>query len=326
MSETTPERTQLLQRAAWTRSIEPIFLVGCGRSGTTWLQAMLATHPQIITGPELRLFSTLALSERFFLMADPSRGAGLAYYYTPETYYDLVANLFWSLISTLPPPSAEPRYFLEKTPEHTLNGQFILRTLPNARFIHLIRDARAVAASYLRAAKGWGKEWAPKTALASVRIWQEYVTAGRRISQYVPTRDQYIEIKYEELRQDPHGSLQKLFSWLALPQDQQLLESAVQLNSLDNSRKSPTPFPSIPASSLHAEGRARQTYPEGFVGTSAYKPEDVQLTWLQRLRVEHDAGELLRDLGYTDSKKRLTLWERVLISVRLRKKLGLPQV
>lgn len=33
-----------------------VFIVGSPRSGTTWLQRLLATHPQIKTGQESRIF------------------------------------------------------------------------------------------------------------------------------------------------------------------------------------------------------------------------------------------------------------------------------
>src|SRR5487761_98720 len=34
-----------------------IFIVGCPRSGTTWLQQLLASYPKAKTGPESYLFS-----------------------------------------------------------------------------------------------------------------------------------------------------------------------------------------------------------------------------------------------------------------------------
>ena len=40
----------------WTNNVEMIFLVGCPRSGTTWLQAMLSSHPTVYTGPETQFF------------------------------------------------------------------------------------------------------------------------------------------------------------------------------------------------------------------------------------------------------------------------------
>ncbi|NJL55543.1 sulfotransferase [bacterium] len=35
----------------------PLFLVGCPRSGTTLLQSMLASHPQIASFPETKFSS-----------------------------------------------------------------------------------------------------------------------------------------------------------------------------------------------------------------------------------------------------------------------------
>ncbi|MBI3001835.1 MAG: sulfotransferase, partial [Deltaproteobacteria bacterium] len=33
-----------------------MLIVGCPRSGTTWLQRLLASHPKIITGQESHVF------------------------------------------------------------------------------------------------------------------------------------------------------------------------------------------------------------------------------------------------------------------------------
>src|SRR5947209_5758409 len=136
-------------RAPWTYDAELVFLVGSPRSGTTWLQAMLACHPEIYTGPETQFFGSYQPVEREYLREKDGR-CGISEYLDPSAFYRLIAESFWSVVSALPEPPRQPRYFLEKSPYDCVFAELILRTFPRARFIHLLRDARAVVASMLR--------------------------------------------------------------------------------------------------------------------------------------------------------------------------------
>src|SRR5205823_957842 len=68
---------------------------------------------------------------------------------------------------------------LEKTPAHTLHVPLIRRVVPQARFIHVIRDPRTVVSSLLDAAgRSWGSNWAPRDPYGAALLWQQHVEAG----------------------------------------------------------------------------------------------------------------------------------------------------
>lgn len=315
----------LRSRAPWTYNIDLVFLVGCPRSGTTWLQAMLASHPAIYTGPETRFFALVGGLEKEFQRPDSAK-AGLPVYTTKEDFYKVTAELFWSLISALNYPPGESKYFLEKTPHHCLFSEFILNTFPNARFIHLIRDGRAVVSSMVRASKSWGQHWAPETVDQATQSWLRHTEAGRMIAEQTKGTNQYIEVRYEDIRQNPHYHLSRLFEWLELPTDESLINSAIDSNALDKVVSSKEPFASIPMIDGNAiVPKAKTAYPEGFIGPASFNVEDIQLSKLQRLRVEYLAGNLLQELGY-QGVKQLSIWEKIATSSKLRKKLRLPLV
>src|SRR5687767_2097326 len=68
-----------------------LFLVGCPRSGTTWLQRLLASHPRIRTGPESELFkyigSQFALWRVHMERVRQGRGgSGLTGYFSDDEF------------------------------------------------------------------------------------------------------------------------------------------------------------------------------------------------------------------------------------------------
>ena len=97
----------------------PIFIVGCGHSGTSLLLAMLGSHKNIHAIPG---------ESRCFLLADPVR-----------------KNLFkkWNNLCK----QKGKKRWVEKTPKHILKISLILKRVPNAKIIIMVRDGRDVACS-----------------------------------------------------------------------------------------------------------------------------------------------------------------------------------
>jgi sulfotransferase family protein len=275
-----------------------LFLVGSPRSGTTWLQAMLSSHRSIYTGPETFFFSTFAEAEKEYLRPKERR-IGLAEYLGKDDFYRLIREVFWFSISALPEPAAETKYFLEKTTNHCMCAEFILRTFPKARFIHIIRDPRAVVASILRASKSWGKTWAPQTARDATKMWSRVFLSGKRIKDLVANPDQYVEVRYEDLRTDPSRHLSSLFHWLGVETCAKVIGDIIELNALEKMKGQDEQFPSIPVTASSAVIPVAETpYPEGFFGPAPVRAEAIELSLLQRATVENLVGDLLADCGY----------------------------
>ncbi len=281
--------------APWTSSVLPVFLVGAPRSGTTWLQAMLASHPEVYSGPEThfgRLYSPLWQDYA------RTRAAhfGVPRYLGEAEFHHFLRASFWTLVSGLPEPAAPPRFFLEKTPDHCLHGEMLRRLFPGARFLHLVRDPRAVVASLLRGSAGWAQDWAPRTVPEAVEWWTRHVAAGRSLGAELGA-DRYLELRYEDLRRAPEQGLSAILRWLGLPGDAALCAALAAEHALERTRETRGVCASI-ANSV--------ALPEGFVGAAAVNPDDLDLRPSQRLLVEDLCAPLMAELGYAPGSGRRT--------------------
>lgn len=308
----------------WTRRARFVFIVGAPRSGTTWLQAMLASHPAVATGPETQFFKMMSAVEGAFSLNLP-RPVGLNKYLSKDEFYSGITDWFHAIASKVPPPRGPLVYFLEKTPEHALAAPFILRCLPDARFIHLVRDGRHVAASLIRLEQRLGSK--PDTACNATfaaQVWKQCVEAARNIPTLLSGKDHYREVRYEELRQAPREWLAELLAWLDLPTTDTDIEEMVARNDLETARRKKQ-FDSL-AGPIAAGEKSAAAEPDGFFGKAAVDPHSFGLTRLQEYQCYRVCGPLLQDLGYCSPCPRIPLWARLACSWKLRKLVGLGPV
>ena len=202
------------------------FIVGCARSGTTLLQAMLAGHSRVFSFPESHFFcSAVPQSRRLRLL-------GFANLRTVQSALsDLLTSLERRDLASLIPGrnpllSAYGRAFrciidqatrdrgkdiwLEKTPHHIDYLTSIQRVIPNARFIHILRDGRDVIASQRHAISQdpayWGSWGLPQL----VQVWNKDVQTSLRY-RHQPA---HILISYEALLDRPLPELERLCTFL----------------------------------------------------------------------------------------------------------------
>ena len=100
------------------------------------------------------------------------------------------------------------------------NGYFmkqITKGLPDARFIHIIRDGRAVLNSRMQSKMPYGKgETMSRDPLTSARLWKSFVKNIDSFKKLQPKR--LIEIRYEDLVAHPDTQLVQLRRFLSLPE------------------------------------------------------------------------------------------------------------
>ena len=105
----------------------------------------------------------------------------------------------------------------DKTPAYMLAVQRIGRTLPEARFIHLIRDGRDVALS--QSARAINEQ--PPPAEQAAR-WVKRIRKSREQAETLKGA-RYVEARYEDLVRDPEPVLRRICEFVDLPWDDGVL-------------------------------------------------------------------------------------------------------
>ena len=109
------------------------FLVGAERSGTTWLQRMLQSHPAVCDGEESHFFSIFGHVEQVERWAsDTNRSIGPLCYMTVDAFEVAIRELWNNVFSDLYESAPIAQVHLEKTPKHTWCLSEIVRIFPNA--------------------------------------------------------------------------------------------------------------------------------------------------------------------------------------------------
>jgi tetratricopeptide (TPR) repeat protein len=114
----------------------PVFVIGMPRSGTTLVEQILASHPEIFGAGEL-MDMTKAVMGLTAPDGDPAVFPEIVPRMTPRQIHELGERYLGSLRATAPPAAAR---IVDKMPENFRWLGLIHMALPNARFIHMRRD------------------------------------------------------------------------------------------------------------------------------------------------------------------------------------------
>jgi len=203
-----------------------VFIVGAGRSGTTWVYDVLAAHPQVAGVLESFLFTTgrgvgglLDVVDR----GEPPAGMR-RFVATDDLARDLRLFTAGLLGRTVKPGH---RVLVEKSGTHALCMRGIWRLFPDARFVHVLRDGRDAVVSALAAQRSWAPTWT-RSPYTAAREWRAHVQAAREFGATRP--DQFLEIRYEDLHADPPAGYRALYDFCGLPYDESLLADVVERN------------------------------------------------------------------------------------------------
>lgn len=296
--------TALLEELGSLEDKDVFFIGGVIKSGTTWVERLMDSHPQVVCKGEAHFGSLLEPLLREAVAAYnsviPKKGNWSrhrregTHVVSPSRYSYLSRELDvlyaraiqLMLLKWAGVPGV--KCIGEKTPDNIQYFERFKQLFPGARFIYVVRDVRDVAVS------GWFFNLIldANDTLAHVRdinefsvhmarLWVQDVAAGLR---FVEENDQHACcVRYEDLWGRPLEETSRLFRFLGVDADDRQVKSSVDLT--DFSRLS--------------GGRAR-----GMENRSSFYRKGVVGDWKTHLSsealstIEASAGGLMGRLGY----------------------------
>jgi protein-tyrosine sulfotransferase len=203
----------------------PIFIGGAGRSGTTLLRVMLNAHPRLCSGPEFKLLpQAIELYRETLAQKEILKSYFLEQRDVDEMFSRLIQSFFENFRS-----NAHASRMVEKTPHNVLIMRELASIMPDARFIHVIRDGRDVACSLLKM-KWYGPDgklvWYVSDLGNAAKYWVEVVTKGLEDAQHPSLRGKVTALRYEDLVADPAQAMKDVLAFLDEPWSDAVLEHA----------------------------------------------------------------------------------------------------
>lgn len=281
------------------------FVVGLTRSGTTLLRMMLDAHRELTVPPETHFVPDVIKAAR----AEGTTDEVLAALTENRTWGDFgidpeemrrrleavdsgdAAGAVRAFFEAYAERQGKPRWG-DKTPAYMLSVQRIGRTLPEARFIHLIRDGRDVALS--QRARALNEQPAPAE---QAERWVKRIRKSREQASTLKG-PRYVEARYEDLVREPEGTLRRICEFIELPWDEGVLSyherAAERLTEMAGGLRAVGTH-SEQAAGYRIDNHAPTTRP----------PDPTKLDKWKREMAEEDvaayegvAGGLLSELGY----------------------------
>jgi len=266
-----------------------LFIIGAARSGTTWIQTMLGAHPSICTTAELMLFSFYvapwkkAWQDQIRLQKYGGL-LGLPILWTENELDGFLGEFLERAYARVLKAKPNAAVLLDKHPGNSENVEYIDKLVPNAKFLHIIRDGRDVGVSLVAASRDWGKLWAANNVAKSASSWKYHVLEARKARQY---GDRYLEIRYEDLLTDGIEVLKSVFEFIDVPISLKELTSIFDEHRFENMKQKRT-------------GAGISKLPAGFFRQGRKGDWSNALSATQRYVFHETAGDLLCELGYAN--------------------------
>ena len=225
-----------LAKAHRVDDLEPIFIGGVVRSGTTLLGSVLGRSPGCVCPPEARF-----LAEFLENVQSPDANS----IEEAERFLDYVSAHWrfraWNIDPTVPDVNVllkassspaetmrriveiyarehghnEVYRWIDHTPWNLRYASVLRQAFPRSRFVHIIRDPRGFYASISKL------PWGPNAPLPGADLWLAQIGACLAAEEYL--EDAILRVRYEDLLENPVETLKGLCDFLQIEYVEEML-------------------------------------------------------------------------------------------------------
>jgi hypothetical protein len=215
----------------------PLLILGVRRSGTTLLRVILDRNPELAVPDESYFVPQLAhrhgsrpdvesfLDDVRRLSTLREWGISAADVRERVRPGMTLGELVGAVYEAYAAKQGKARWG-DKTPMYMQHLDLLERLFPAARYVHLIRDGRDAALSFLSMPAGVVTEsWHHPRSVADFACqWRTEVEAARALGRRVGRR--YHEVRYEQLVAEPDAEVRAICAFAELPFEREMLDYA----------------------------------------------------------------------------------------------------
>jgi len=275
---TMDERELTLRRI---KNSSPVFIIGCQRSGTSFLFRLINRYLSIGFGRDnghfIRLKKMLPyygnLDNRDNLVRLIKDIHGIPEFAKRFNGLEINIDDFIENLEEYTYPEIVRRYYAEwamykgtmrwggKTPDYTFHSEELYDLFPDGKYLHIYRDGRDVALSLFR------QNWGPQNAFVAAGYWEKRVQAGRKFGAKL-SKSSFMEMRYEDLLGNPELEFVRILDFIEYDVDR--------------------------------EGLLRhfRTDIDDFFMRNNYDKWKTKMSGIEKRAFEMSAGRLLKDLNY----------------------------
>jgi len=220
---------------------EPIFVIGCPRSGTTLLSQLLSStqwgapvetqfiikyykklkkYGEIENKKNFKKLMRDILSERPIMQWKLTINLDQFYDELPiKNYRNIIDRLCMKRFNTKGKLS-----WGDKTPRYIIDLDILYKLFPNSKFIYIVRDGRDTALSLLN------RQWGPNNIFSCAEFWERCNRETNTINT-IKKNGQLFRIHYERLLENPNETVKKIYNFLGLnPSNNEITKITKNIN------------------------------------------------------------------------------------------------
>lgn len=210
-----------------------VFIGGCGRSGTTLLGSMLGAHSECLCTPESQFKTDIFLKLknnkksitdieyalyliknhwRFKIWGIPINSYPQEQITSYQELINFIVKLYGEKVG-----KPNPKIWIDHTPTNMKFSSTLIDLFPDAKFIHIVRDGRAVASSLIPL------DWGPNTIDKAAHFWLKRLRYGIEAENSIK-KGHIIRISFEKLVENPQETLEGICTFLNITYEGQMLK------------------------------------------------------------------------------------------------------